>query len=77
MLAQIAEAGRAERVEPLDSSGLSVRDRAMIEMLSKNGSGLEGNINISVYPAQGMNESELATKISRVLALQLRKGAAS
>jgi phage-related protein len=78
MLAQIAEAGRAERVEPLDSSGLSVRDRAMIELLSKKEpSGLEGNINISVYPAEGMNESELATKISRVLALQLRKGAAS
>jgi hypothetical protein len=30
---------------------------------------------INVYPSAGMNESELATKISKVLALQLRKGA--
>ena len=75
MLAQIAEAGRDERVEPLDSSGLSVRDRAMIELLSKNESaGMEGNISINVYPSQGMNERELASKISRVLALQLRRG---
>ena len=74
MIAQIAEAGRAERVEPLDPSGLSARDRAMIELLSGKNSGAGSNINISVYPAQGMNESELATKISRVLALQLRKG---
>jgi phage-related protein len=75
MIAQIAEAGRSERVEPLDSSGLSVRDRAMIELLSKNkSSGMEGSISINVYPSEGMNERELATKISKVLALQLRRG---
>lgn len=32
-LAVIGEAGRRERVEPLDSSGLSMRDRAMIEAI--------------------------------------------
>jgi hypothetical protein len=31
-------------------------------------------VNIVVNPSQGMNERELATKISRVLALQLRRG---
>ncbi len=33
------------------------------------------DVTINVYPSAGMNESELATKISKVLALQLRKGA--
>jgi phage-related protein len=76
MLAQIAEAGRDERVEPLDSSGLSTRDRAMIELLSNKQSNpeSENNISINVYPSEGMNERELASKISRVLALQLRRG---
>jgi hypothetical protein len=76
MIAQIAEAGRDERVEPLDSSGLSVRDRAMIELLSNKQSDpeSENNISINVYPSEGMNERELATKISKVLALQLRRG---
>lgn len=68
-LAMIAEAGRPERVEPLDSDGLSKRDRAMIAMLSGGGS------TINVYPSPGMNESELARKVSRELAKQVRKGA--
>lgn len=72
MLAMIGEAGRSERVEPLDSSGLSKRDRAMIEMLA----GPAGGINITINPSQGMDERELAALVSRQLAFQLRKGAA-
>jgi phage-related protein len=68
-LAMIAEAGRAERVEPLDSSGLSKRDRAMIQMLSGGGS------TINVYPSPGMDERELADMVSRRLAYQMRRGA--
>jgi phage-related protein len=45
-LAMIAEAGRRERVEPLDPSGLSQRDRALIQQLS-GGSG--GVPNVTVY----------------------------
>jgi hypothetical protein len=71
-LARIAEAGRPERVEPLDPSGLSKRDRAMIEMLA----GPAGGINITINPSQGMDERELAALVSRQLAFQLRKGAA-
>ncbi len=71
-LARIAEAGRAERIEPLDSSGLSKRDRAMIEMLA----GPAGGINITVNPSAGMDERELAALVSRQLAFQMRKGAA-
>lgn len=72
-LGLIAEAGRPERIEPLDPDGLSKRDKAMIQMLS-GGSG--GGINITVNPSPGMDERELANLVSRQLAFQLRKGAA-
>jgi len=45
-LALIAEAGRSERVEPLDPQGLSRRDRAMIDLLA--GSAGAG-ANVQVY----------------------------
>jgi hypothetical protein len=72
MLAMIGEAGRPERVEPLDPDGLSKRDKAMISMLA----GPAGGINITVNPSPGMDERELAHLVSRQLAFQLRKGAA-
>ena len=72
-LALLAEAGRPERVEPLDPDGLSKRDKAMITLLS---GGKGGGITMNVYPSPGMNETELAAKISRELAFQLRRGAA-
>lgn len=69
-IARIGEAGRAERVEPLDSNGLSKRDKAMIELLA----GGSGGNTINVYPSAGMNESELAAVVSRQIAFQMRKG---
>jgi hypothetical protein len=72
-LAQIGEAGRAERVEPLDPDGLSNRDKAMIQMLS---GGKGSGINITINPSAGMDERELASIVSRQIAFQLRKGAA-
>jgi hypothetical protein len=71
-LGLIAEAGRPERIEPLDPDGLSKRDKAMISMLA----GPAGGINITVNPSPGMDERELAALVSRQLAFQLRKGAA-
>ena len=73
MLATIGEAGRPERVEPLDPDGLSRRDKAIISMLAGNGA---GGATINVYPSAGMNERELANLVSKQLAYQLRKGAA-
>jgi hypothetical protein len=73
-IARIGEAGRPERVEPLDPDGLSRRDKAMIQMLA--GPGLGKSTTINVYPSQGMNESELASMISRQIAFQLRRGGA-
>lgn len=74
-LATVAEAGRAERIEPLDASGLSQRDRAMITLLAGKQGGNAGNISITVHPAPGMDETALAAAVSRQLALQMRKGA--
>jgi phage-related protein len=70
-LVRVAEAGKPERIEPLDSSGLSKRDRAIIEVLA-NQSGVGPTIN--VYPSQGMDERELAEMVSRKLAFQMRRG---
>jgi hypothetical protein len=72
-LARIGEAGRPERVEPLDPNGLSQRDKAMIQLLS---GGQGAGMTVNVYPSPGMNESELASMVSRQIAFQLRRGGA-
>lgn len=68
IMARIGEAGRPERVEPLDPDGLSKRDKAMITMLAGQGP------TINVHPAPGMNEAELARRVSREMANQMRRG---
>lgn len=72
-LARIAEAGRAERIEPLDPDGLSKRDKAIIQLLAGNNS---GGINVTVNPSPGMDEVELASLVGRQIAKQIRRGAA-
>lgn len=67
----LAEAGMPERVEPLDRDGLSKGDKAILSAIS-SGSGVV----INVYPSPGMDERDLAAKVSRQLALQLRTGIA-
>jgi hypothetical protein len=76
MIAKIGEAGRPERVEPLDPSGMSRRDKALIDQMikSRGGGGGEGIV-FNIYPSQGMNEIELANMISRKVAWNLRIGA--
>jgi hypothetical protein len=76
MLSIIGEAGRSERVEPLDPSGMSKRDRALIDQIVKarGGAAREGIV-FNIYPSQGMNEIELANVISRKVAWNLRIGA--
>jgi len=71
-IARIGEAGRSERVEPLDANGLSVRDKAMIKLLSTSSKSTD--LTVNVYPSAGMNESELANMVSRQIAFQMRKG---
>lgn len=74
LLTVIGEAGRAERVEPLDPDGLSKRDREMIRVLAGPDGGK--SVTVNVYPSKGMDEAELASMVSRQLAFQLRRGAA-
>lgn len=71
--ARLAEAGKSERVEPLDPTGLSVRDRAIIDKLSGSGG---KDVTINVYPSAGMDERELASIVSRQIAFATRRGAA-
>jgi hypothetical protein len=67
----LAEAGKPERVEPLDPDGLSKRDKAMIQMMG----GGNGGINVTVHGSPGMDVNALAAEVSRRLAFQMRKGA--
>jgi hypothetical protein len=69
-IVNVAEAGRPERIEPLDPNGLSERDKALIATLASPA----GNT-INVYPSAGMDERELAEMVSRKLAFEIRKGA--
>ena len=72
-LATIAEAGRPERVEPLDPDGLSKRDKALINFLTGNKNGLAG-ATFNIHPSPGMSEVELAHLVSRQIAFQTRRG---
>lgn len=69
-LVNVAEAGRPERVEPLDENGLSKRDKVLIAAMSNGG----GGSTINVYPSAGMNEKDLADMVSRRIAFEIRKG---
>jgi hypothetical protein len=71
-IVRVAEAGRPERVEPLDDRGLSRRDYAMMTALSGSRG---GGINITVNPSPGMDERELASIVSRRISHEIRKGA--
>jgi hypothetical protein len=70
-LVNLAEAGKPEKVVPLDSQGLSAGDRQVLKAL-KSGGG--GGINIQINGAE-MDKNELAAEVSRRLAFQMRKGA--
>jgi hypothetical protein len=70
-LVRVAEAGRPERIEPLNDAGLSKRDIAMIKLMS---GGSAGGQTFNIYPAPKMDETELAALVSRQLAFQLRAG---
>jgi phage-related protein len=72
-LATIAEAGRPERVEPLDPDGLSKRDKALIDHLTNAKGGLNGAV-FNIHPSPGMSEVELAHLVSRQIAFQTRRG---
>jgi hypothetical protein len=69
-LVNVAEAGKPERIEPLDENGMSKRDKAIMDMI-----GQTSGMNITVNPSAGMDETALAALVSRRIAFELRKGA--
>jgi hypothetical protein len=76
-IARIAEAGRSERVEPLDPNGLSARDRAIINefIVARGGKSGGAEQTFNIFPSEGMDERELATLVSRKVAWNMRIGA--
>lgn len=74
-IARVAEAGRAERVEPLDPNGLSQRDKAIMDRYMGNTQ--PGNVVINVYGAEGQDINALADKVSRRVSAEMRRGASS
>lgn len=75
ILSVIGEAGRNERIEPLDRQGLSARDRALVELIRDTiANGRGGGDSYHVYPSQGMNEVELANKVVRQVRFTRRRG---
>jgi phage-related protein len=68
-LVNVAEAGKPEKVVPLDSEGLSAGDRKVLDALNSR-----SGINIAINGAD-MDKNELAAEVSRRLAFQMRKGA--
>jgi len=74
-LALIAEAGRAERVTPLDSEGFTPAERRMLEALENRLGGGDGGDTYNVHPSRGMNEAQLADMVARRVAWNRRRGA--
>lgn len=69
-LVNVAEAGRPERIEPLNTNGLSDRDEALIAKLAPT----QVAPQIVVNGAPGQDVTELAAIVSREVAWQMRKG---
>src|SRR5690606_3356478 len=66
-LGLIAEAGKSERITPLDADGFSAGERRMIEALESRKS---GNIEITVIAQPGQDIQTLAKLVSRELAFR-------
>jgi hypothetical protein len=69
-IVNIAEAGKPEKVVPLDSEGLSAGERKVLEALGAGGAGISIEIN-----GAEMDKAELAAEVARRIAFQMRKGA--
>ena len=67
-LVNVAEAGKPEKVTPLDKDGLSAGDHAVIAAINSQKS---ATINITIYQQPGQSTQELASEVSRQLAWQM------
>ena len=76
-VALIGEAGRNERVTPLDRNGYSRGEAAMIRELAAMRAeitALQRGDHYEIHPAPGMNEGELAAVVSRRVAFNRMSG---
>jgi phage-related protein len=73
-IVNIAEAGKPEKVVPLDSQGFSKGDRAVIDAV-KGGGGGGPQVVMNIYASDKMDVRDLADEVSRRLAFTMRKGA--
>ena len=65
-LRTIAEAGQAERVEPLDPNGLSRRDLAWVDkLIEAGGGGLGGGVTVKVFIGEQELTSIVNTQVER------------
>jgi phage-related protein len=64
-LALLAEAGKSERVEPLDNSGMSARDRLILDAI-KNSTGKEVHVTVNNYYPEPERASENLAMSMRV-----------
>ncbi len=77
VLALLAEAGKPERVTPLDSEGFTPAERRMLEALETTLGGGGGGDTYHVHPSARMNEAALADMVARRVAWKRRRGAGS
>jgi murein DD-endopeptidase MepM/ murein hydrolase activator NlpD len=74
VLSLLAEAGKSERVTPLDNQGFTPAERAMLERLEATLGGGGNGDTYHVHPTPGMDETALADKVSRRVAWNRRRG---
>jgi len=72
-IVRVAEAGKPERIEPLDSQGLSKRDREILNAVA-TGSGKSTTIN--VYASEKHDEREIARRVSLIISKDMIPGVA-
>lgn len=74
-LAVLAEAGKSERVTPLDPEGFTPAERRIIETLEAKMGGGGGGDTFHVHPSERMDETRLADLVARRVAWKRRRGA--
>ena len=79
-MALLAEAGKAERVTPLDRDGFTPAERKIIEtlevkMAGGSGGGGGGGDTFHIHPSERMDEARLADLVARRVAWKRRRGA--
>ena len=75
IMAMIGEAGKSERVTPLDREGFTPAERQMLATLeAKLGSGGGGDT-YQIHPSSPINETALADLVARRVAWKRRRGA--